>query len=433
MKKLNITFCSFPDFSGNAKALYEFMVKKYEDNMNYTWIVYNISTVELLKAKGINAILIGSDEFKEYIPKTNVFFTTHANLAGDKSKAKNSIYIELWHGIGPKPVGFLTKKMKKSDVNWYNYIKEIFDYIIVPSEYWKVIASAMFNVESSRILTLGLPLLDEIKFSDGKKNIYKLINVDLDKYNGIIYYFPTFKKGCGRELESSYNENQILNLYDYDDKDLIKYLEQKNYLLVVKRHPSDECEYAKPKSDNIVYIENDDLEKMGMNVNNILNAADIMITDYSSVGLELAFLDKPILYLDTDLEEYTENRGIIFDDYDFWTNGNMISSYKELIESIDLKIKKSEVLKNKEKIFGNLKNGGCEDICNFLFNNNYQIKSGVVRHESNFSEMMQKIEEKDEKIMQLKLKLKENNFRLSQIENSKGWKLLEKLRKIMKF
>lgn len=36
MKKLNITFCSFPDFAGNAKALYEYMIKRYEDNMNYT-------------------------------------------------------------------------------------------------------------------------------------------------------------------------------------------------------------------------------------------------------------------------------------------------------------------------------------------------------------------------------------------------------------
>ena len=27
---INITFCSFPDFSNNAKVLYEFMSKKYK-------------------------------------------------------------------------------------------------------------------------------------------------------------------------------------------------------------------------------------------------------------------------------------------------------------------------------------------------------------------------------------------------------------------
>ena len=76
MKKLNITFCSFPDFSGNAKALYEYMVKTYKDNMNYTWVVYNKKTVDKLKSKGINSVLMDTDEFKKYIPKTNVFFIT---------------------------------------------------------------------------------------------------------------------------------------------------------------------------------------------------------------------------------------------------------------------------------------------------------------------------------------------------------------------
>ena len=37
MKKLNITFCSFPDFSGNAKALYE----KLKDTTDCTFISHD--------------------------------------------------------------------------------------------------------------------------------------------------------------------------------------------------------------------------------------------------------------------------------------------------------------------------------------------------------------------------------------------------------
>lgn len=40
MSRLNITFCSFPDFSGNAKALYEYMLSKNNKNFNFVWIVY---------------------------------------------------------------------------------------------------------------------------------------------------------------------------------------------------------------------------------------------------------------------------------------------------------------------------------------------------------------------------------------------------------
>ena len=129
MEKLNITFCSFPDFGGNAKALYEYMVKKNLDRHNYVWIVYNEESVDKLKAKGINAILIGTDEFKDYIKNTDVFFTTQGNLDGDKTD--RSLYVELWHGIGPKPVGYACKNPSEEDVRGYNNMRKIIDYVIV--------------------------------------------------------------------------------------------------------------------------------------------------------------------------------------------------------------------------------------------------------------------------------------------------------------
>ena len=49
MKKLNITFCSFPDFTGNARALYEYMIKRYGNNMNYTWIVHEEKNFDKVK------------------------------------------------------------------------------------------------------------------------------------------------------------------------------------------------------------------------------------------------------------------------------------------------------------------------------------------------------------------------------------------------
>lgn len=435
MKKLNITFCSFPDYAGNAKALYEYMIKRYKDNMNYTWIVYNELTVKILKEKGIKAILIGTDEFRKYIPKTNVFFTTHANLAGDKIKAKNSVYIELWHGIGPKPVGFLTENLSAKDMRWYNFLKETIDYVIVPSELWRSLMSAMFNINVQRILPLGLPLLDEIKNSNGKENLSKVLNTDVNKYNKIIMYMPTFKNGCGRKNESKYNENNILNFYDYSDEDLIEYLKENNYLLIVKRHPSDESKYINIENNYIKNIDNNMLNKLGLNVNSILNAGDLLITDYSSVGAEFSFLDKPVIYVATDLEEYTENRGIILKDYDFWTEKNYCFSYDELISKINLYIGKKKRIKNRKELYGNLQNGGCEQICNFLFEN-FNISTNVKKYKSELLELRNRSNSQAEIIkgqVETIKKLTESDIELNLIKNSKEWKLLEKLRKIIKF
>ena len=39
--KINILFSSFPDFSGNPKALYEYIAKNYSEKFELIWVIYN--------------------------------------------------------------------------------------------------------------------------------------------------------------------------------------------------------------------------------------------------------------------------------------------------------------------------------------------------------------------------------------------------------
>lgn len=441
MKKLNITFCSFPDFAGNAKALYEYMVKTYKDKMNYTWIVYNQTTVDRLKSKGIKAILIGSDEFEKYIPKTNVFFTTHANLAGDKEKCKNAIYIELWHGVGPKPVGFVTKKLSKEDSKWCKFLSYTIDYIVVPSPFFSLFFSSAFKIDPNRILSLGLPILDEIVYSKGKNNLKKIFGNEISKYNKYIFYAPTFKLGCGRDLESNFNRNNILNLEKYDEKKLISYLHKNNYLLFIKYHPSDEINYKKVIDDNIIYINNEILEKNHLNINEILNAFDLLITDYSSLGCEFSFLDKPVIYLSTDYEEYKNNRGIILDDYDFWTDKIACNNLKDLLDMLNKYVGKKRIISNKKQIFSDLVDGGCKQICDYFFtdnkiNRNIKVQKNEIglleSHNKKLTDeinnLKEKIKVKNERIKYLEEKEQE----LASIKYSRSYKVVKKISDIGK-
>ena len=43
-----------------------------------------------------------------------------------------------------------------------------------------------------------------------------------------------------------------------------------------------------------------------------LNIADCLVTDYSSVFFDFAYLKKPILYTQFDVESLTENHGIYY-------------------------------------------------------------------------------------------------------------------------
>ena len=431
-KKLNITFCSFPDFSSNAKPLYEYMKKRYKNTMNFAWIVRTDEVYSYLKKKKIDVYKLGSEQYFKYIKTSDVIFSTHADITGDKPK--NSLYIELWHGIGPKPVGFLSENLSESDYNWYKHIKRKIDYFIVPSGFWKIIFSSLFNVESNRVLNLGYPKFDSYKDKNSFKKLEKVLKCDLNKYKKIIFYMPIFRNGCNRECESTVNTNNVFNVDVYDEKKLISYLDKNDYLLCIKKHPSELIDIHGIDTDNIKIITDEMLSLLSISISEILNASDVMITDYSSLGVEYLILDKPVIYLINDVEEYMVNRGIIFNDYNFWMPGRKVSNIKDLLNSIDYYFSSDysfdDIYSEKKRLWiGNLNDGGCDRICDFFFDNNC-IKKEIVYYKDN-EEFL------EEQVKDLKNIVNEKDYQLliakKQIDiivNSKGWIFLESLRRI---
>ncbi|MFR3155803.1 MAG: CDP-glycerol glycerophosphotransferase family protein [Christensenellales bacterium] len=443
MEKLNITFCSYPDFGGNAKALYEYMKKRYKDQMNLVWIVYNDESVMNLKKIGTKAILIGSDEFKEYIPKTDVFFTTQGNLDGDKLKAKNSIYIELWHGIGPKPIGFACDNPSKEDLKGYKNISQIVDLFIVPNDFWRVVYSSIFNVEMNRIKSLGMPILDYFKYSNGYNNLEKVLNKSLNKYKKIIMYMPTFKNGFNHNDITIDNGNIFNFKENFEINHLNEYLKSNNYLLCVKKHPGDTKKLEFDNLSNIINIKEEQLLNNNISINEVINAFDLLITDYSSIGTEFIFIDKPVLFITSDLDEYINNRGIIFGSHEFWMGyGPKVNNIKVLYNEIYNLLENDSYFKKEREayrnlFFGNLDDGGCKNICDYIFDNG-SIRKNFKRYNSEIFKLNDKIEElnvvlreKDEIIDARNARIRELDQFISNIINSKGWKILEKVRKII--
>ena len=77
MQKLNVTFCSYPDFSSNARPLYKYMKKRYKNQMNFTWIVRTDDMFNKLNKIGIHVLKINTQEYFNYILKSNIIFSTH--------------------------------------------------------------------------------------------------------------------------------------------------------------------------------------------------------------------------------------------------------------------------------------------------------------------------------------------------------------------
>ena len=64
-----------------------------------------------------------------------------------------------------------------------------------------------------------------------------------------------------------------------------------------------------------------------------------------------------------------DKRGIFFNDYNFWSENSSVNNFQDLKR----KILEDNIVINEEKYslwYGNLKNGGCKEICDYIFKNN---------------------------------------------------------------
>ena len=77
-----------------------------------------------------------------------------------------------------------------------------------------------------------------------------------------------------------------------------------------------------------------------------------------------------------------------------------------------------------------LKNGGCEQIYNFLFDENGNINKNVVYYKNPENCLKRKLDETENINNNLKLNLESKQEEIDMIVNSKGWRISEKVRKI---
>lgn len=232
---------------------------------------------------------------------------------------KGSKFIQVWHALGAyKKVGYSRKDIgHETSLTHKNYTDTIVSADAVIENY-----AEAFGISKERVHALGIPRTDlffqKEKIERIKREIYEKHNILKDK--NIILFAPTFR-GSGRKSayypESYINLNAIYKSLEADD------------IFVIKLHPfvKNKIVINKKYQDKII-----DLTKYG-DINDLLVVTDLLITDYSSVIFEYAFMEKPIILYVPDLEEYHHSRSFYYD-YDEYVYGTIAKNQEELMEEM---------------------------------------------------------------------------------------------------
>ena len=239
-----------------------------------------------------------------------IFLNDSCNVLGAFSMRKESQMIQTWHACGAfKKWGFSVADQE--------YGESRRETVSSPQVCWAY--QEAFQVSRAVIKPLGVSRTD-FYFRDSlrrqAKEKYRRM-VPWGNEKKCILYLPTFRGTRSQALSPD-----ILD-YAYLQEEL-----GERYLIIEKRHP-----FVKEKLEVPERLREFVMGDCGLTVEELLCAADFCVTDYSSVVFEYAIMEKPILFLAYDLEQYFDNRGFYYE-YQEFVPGPIVYNTKELLEAI---------------------------------------------------------------------------------------------------
>jgi CDP-glycerol glycerophosphotransferase len=347
-----IVFASVPDFSDNAKGLWEYIITT--NTFDAVWLIKNKDVMQKLQASGVKCFLQGSWEANKALITSKFIACTHSQFV--ELKSKKQVLINLWHGMPLKCMGYLDHSSTEKDINGFRLASKKSDLFVSTSSLMKYVLASCFNMDARKILVSGQPRNDNL-FSPVNKDYLSLVLGDKHlQYDKFILYCPTFRSGFGR-VDGKKMTLNAFNFEEYDKAALDATLKAHNALLVVKLHPFEEKQYTDLNlPENAILVKSDVFNSNSISLYDILNAFDVLVTDYSSIYFDYLLLNRPIIFVNCDLGEYKNVRGLVFEDYGFWTPGPKTKTFTEFNTQLNLSLENKSYFGNERSLINKLIN-----------------------------------------------------------------------------
>lgn len=311
------------DGPGNNVALVADQLAREGD---YTF--WKITKGDMMEVKGISDLkkilyffFVISNQLAraEVVLMDNVFLP----YAYIKSRQGTKV-IQLWHGTGSiKKFGQHSNQGKLKELE--RRANENITHLIVSAPGIVSLYAEAFAVDQSKVYPIGLPKTDVLVNYIGSMNKEenKAKSVIYQKYHipsnqKLILYAPTFRD---HQVENPDITKEL--------KELLEYMPE-GYVLGLRLHPHVAKNFHLKKQDPRLY----QLSFEG-DINSLLMATDILVTDYSSIIFEYALLRRPMVFYGYDLSEFSDQGRGFYRNYHEYVPGPVATTGKEVMEYIE--------------------------------------------------------------------------------------------------
>ena len=282
-------------YGDNVKPIYERLIEDERfKEWKFIWAFRNEKTFELPDTERTIKCRVDSLKFYYYALRSCCWITNVSVQRGLNFKHNDTIYINTWHGVPLKKIGY--------DIPGNAAFKAVkpekFDYFYVEGKYDKAIMPSAYLIPQENAIVTGYPRND-IMFktdNDVTKRIFDKYGIEEGKK--LILYAPTYRD-YNKDANGDFIFELKLNSEIFDSSGLAD-----KYVLMVRAHGAIEN-----NNENKGFIDVTDYP----NIEDLLVASDILISDFSGVIFDYALLRKPILCFLYDVKTFEEKRGFYVD------------------------------------------------------------------------------------------------------------------------
>lgn len=304
-------------FADNSKAL--FIEAQKHKELHVIWIAKDQEVVDMVRQEGYEAYTWFSVKGIWY--QLRAKYAVISNGISDLKHAflGNAVFINLWHGVPLKKIGYDDFYEK----DWNSKKQSIRDkiinvplgreYVVATSKTIAEIYQGAFRRPKEQILCLGQP-----------RNDIFFTNTSNPLFSGkkIILYAPTHRK----EGKEPIDLTKIMQMDQLEE-----FCKKNDYYFLVKKH----FYHSLETEELSLYSRILDITKEPYDTQKLLMAADILITDYSSIYIDYLLLDRPIIFYYFDYENYLQSDREMYFDYEKVTPGDKVNNFGELLDSLN--------------------------------------------------------------------------------------------------
>ena len=331
-KRIALFFLTEKYYYDNSKYLFEYMREKddfksilFTANKTLCAELQNKFPNEVVYAwslKGLWLFLRTKHVIISYGTSAAPFFPYYLH-----EKCKNIIY--LGHGTPMKKMGLQTEV-------WQKYGKRFqmqkYSYMAACSPLEQIIHGAGFNIDMNQVWLSGLPRNDYLLST---KKDEALIAKHPYLNQKVILYAPTWRE----ETQSA----EFFPFQDFDSDQLDTFLEKEQAYILLRGHKEDIkradelSRFDVSKMKRVIKADQD----LFPDVYELLPYVDILLTDYSSIWIDYLLLDRPIVFIPYDLEEYRKTKGL-FLDFEKNTPGYKANNYNAFQSQLKIYLNKPQ-------------------------------------------------------------------------------------------